>query len=68
MTPGLSVIFLYLVNMFGLVFFQRAQVLLGIARQWGRAILSQKPRSDVRILIYRTWATPGVPKVRSCTL
>ena len=49
MTPGLSVIFLYLVNMFGLVFFQCAQVPLGIARQWGRAILSQKPRSHVRI-------------------
>ena len=33
--------------------------LLGIARQWSRetfAILSLKPRSHVRISIYRTWA------------
>ena len=33
--------------------------LLGIARQWSRekfAILTLKPRSHVRILIYRAWA------------
>ena len=33
--------------------------LLGIARQWSRekfAILTLKPRSHVRVLIYRTWA------------
>ena len=33
--------------------------LLGIARQWSSfeiAILSLKPRSHIRILIYRTWA------------
>ena len=32
---------------------------MGIARQWGRekfASLSLKPRSHVRILVYRTWA------------
>ena len=33
--------------------------LLGIARQWSRekfAILTLKPRSHVRILLYRMWA------------
>ena len=33
--------------------------ILGIARQWSRektAILSLKPQSPVRIVIYRTWA------------
>ena len=45
-------------SIFGLVFFV-LKSLLGIARQWSRetfAILSLKPRSHVRISIYRTWA------------
>ena len=43
---------------FGFVFFA-LKFLLGIARQWSYekfAILTLKPRSHVRILIYRTWA------------
>ena len=43
---------------FCLVFFV-LKSLLGIARQWSLdkfAILTLKPRSHVRILIYRTWA------------
>ena len=43
---------------FGLVFFV-LRFLLGIARQWSRkkvAVFTLKPRSLVRILIYRTWA------------
>ena len=39
--------------------FLYVQSLLGIARQWSRekfAILTLKPRSRVRILIYRAWA------------
>ena len=39
--------------------FLYVQSLLGIARQWSRekfAILTLKPRSHVRILIYRAWA------------
>ena len=38
--------------------------LLGIARQWTRerfAVLTLKPRSHVRILIYRTWAFQNRP-------
>ena len=45
-------------SIFGLVFFV-LKSLLGIARQWSRenfAISTLKPRSHVRILIYRTWA------------
>ena len=54
MTPRLSGHF----SIFGLVFFV-FKSLLGIARQWSRekfAILTLKPRSHVRILIYRAWA------------
>ena len=54
MTPTLSGHF----SIFGLVFFV-LKSLLGIARQWSLekfAILTLKPRSRVRILIYRTWA------------
>ena len=54
MTPTLSGHF----STFGLVFFVHRS-LLGIARQWSRkklAILTLKPRSLLRILIYRTWA------------
>ena len=53
MTPRLSGHF----SIFGLVFFV-LKSLLGVARQWSReqfAILTLKPRSHVRILIYRTW-------------
>ena len=45
-------------SLFGFVSFV-LNSLLGIARQWSRekfAILTLKPRSHVRILIYRTWA------------
>ena len=52
MTPRLSGHF----STFGLVFFV-LKSLLGIARQWSRekfAILTLKPRSHVRVLIYRT--------------
>ena len=54
MTPRLSGHF----SIFGLVLFA-LKSLLEIARQWSRekfAILTLKPRSYVRILIYRTWA------------
>ena len=54
MTPRLSGHF----SIFGLVFFV-LKSLLGIARQWSRekfAILTLKPWSHVRILIYRRWA------------
>ena len=54
MTPRLSGHF----SIFGLIFFV-LKSLLGIARQWSRKkieILTLKPRSHVRILIYRTWA------------
>ena len=54
MTPRLSGDF----STFGLVFFV-LKSLLGIARQWSRekfAILTLKPRSHVRVLIYRRWA------------
>ena len=54
MTPRLSGHF----SIFGLVFFV-LKSLLGIARQWTRerfAVLTLKPRSHVRILIYRTRA------------
>ena len=54
MTPRLSGHFFYI--WFG---FLCAQVSSGIARQWSCekfAILTPKPRSHVRILIYRTWA------------
>ena len=54
MTPRLSGHF----STFGLVFFV-LKSLLGIARQWSRekfAILTLKPRSHDRILIYQTWA------------
>ena len=57
MTPRLSGHF----SIFGLVFFV-LKSLLRIARQWSRekiAILSLKPCSHVRILIYRTWAIVG---------
>ena len=53
MTPRLSGDFCT----FGLVFFV-LKFLLGIARQWSRkkfAISTLKPRSDVRVLLYRTW-------------
>ena len=49
---------------FGLVFFV-VKSLLGIARQWNRekfAILTLKPRSHVRNLIYRTWAFGHYPR------
>ena len=51
---GFLVIFLY----FGLVFFELNSLLV-IARQWSRKkfpILTLRPRSHVRILLYRTWA------------
>ena len=54
MTPRLSGHF----SIFGLVFFV-LKSLLGVARQQSRkkiAILTLKPRSDARILIYQTWA------------
>ena len=54
MTPRLSGHF----SIFGLVFFV-LKSLLGIARQWileKFAILTLKPRSHVRILMYRAWA------------
>ena len=54
MTPRLSGHF----SIFGLVFFV-PKSLPGISRQWSRetfAILSLKPRSHVRILLYQTWA------------
>ena len=54
MTPILSGHFC----IFGLVFFVLKSI-LGIVRQWSRekfAILTLKPRSHVRSLIYRTWA------------
>ena len=54
MTPRLSGRF----SIFGLVFFV-FKSLLEIARKWTRkkiAILSLKPRSHVRIFIFRTWA------------
>ena len=54
MTPRLSGDFCT----FGLVFFV-LKSLLGIASQWSRekfAILTLKPRSHVRVLIYRRWA------------
>ena len=56
MTPMLSGHF----SIFGLVFFV-LESLLGIARQWSRkkkknVILNLRPRSHVRILIYRTSA------------
>ena len=54
MTPRPSCHF----SIFGLVFFV-LKSLLGIARQWSRekfAILILKPRSQVRVLIYRRWA------------
>ena len=57
MTPRLSDHF----SIFGVGFFV-LKSLLGIARQWSRekiAILSLKPRSHVRIVIYRTWAIVG---------
>ena len=50
--------FFILFSIFGLVFFV-LKSLLGIARRWSHekfAILSLKPQSHVRILIYRTWA------------
>ena len=56
MNPRLSGHF----STFGLVFFVLKSVLV-IVRQWSReklAILTLKPRSHVRILIYRTWAIP----------
>ena len=45
-------------SIFGLIFFV-LKSLLGIVRQWSRekfAILTLKPRSNVRSLIYQTWA------------
>ena len=45
------------ITIFGMVL----ESLLGIARPWSQetfAILFLKPRSHVRILIYRTWAIP----------
>ena len=56
MTPRLSGHF----SIFGLAF-SVLNSLLGIARQWSRekfAVLTLKPRSHDRILIYRTWAIP----------
>ena len=47
-------------SIFGVVFFV-SKSLLGIERQKKLekfAILSRKPRSHARILIYRTWAIP----------
>ena len=51
---GFLIMFLYFVCVL--------KFLLGIARQWSPekcAILSLKPRSHVRILIYQTWAIKG---------
>ena len=61
-------------SLFGLVFFE-LKSLPGIARQWSHekiAVLSVKPRSHVRILIYRTKAirqgkNPVAPMV-ICTM
>ena len=53
MTPRISGHF----SIFGLGFFE-LEPLLGIVRQRSRekfAMLTLKPRSHVRILIYRTW-------------
>ena len=60
MTPRLSGHF----STFGLVFFV-LKSLLGIARQWSErfAILTLKPRSHARILIYRTWAIANLETV-----
>ena len=47
-----------MVTVFGLVFFV-LKSLMGIARRWSCeifAILTLKPRSHVRILLYRMWA------------
>ena len=56
-------------SIFGVVFFV-AKSLLGIERQEKReklAILTRKPRSHVRILIYRTWPINTVfANERSC--
>ena len=56
-------------SIFGVVFFV-AKSLLGIERQEKReklAILTRKPRSHVRILIYRTWPIHTVfANERSC--
>lgn len=48
-------------SIFGVVFFV-SKSLLGIERQEKLekfAILTRKPRSHVRILIYRTWSIPA---------
>ena len=45
-------------SILGLVFFV-LRSLLGIAREWSRkkiAILTLKPRTHLKTLIYRTWA------------
>ena len=50
---------------FGLASFV-LKTLLGIARQWSLkkiAILSLKPRTHARILIYQTWANPPMHKI-----
>ena len=63
MTPRLSGHF----SVLGVVFFV-LKSLQGIAKQWSRkkfAILTLKPRSHVRILIYRTWAIQGTRLSRS---
>ena len=51
MTPRLSGHF----SLFGFVYFV-LKSLLGIASLEKLAVLTLKPRSHVRILIYRTWA------------
>ena len=59
---GFLVIFL---SIFGLVFFA-FKSLLGIARRWSRknfAILTLKPRSHVRILIYRKWVIKNAQRL-----
>ena len=70
MTPRLSGHF----SIFGLVFFV-LKSLLGIARQWileKFAILTLKPRSHVRISMYRAWAIAKSlifcsPRTSSCS-
>ena len=58
MTPRLSGHF----SISGLFFLRSS--LLGIARRWSRekfAILTLKPRSHVRIFVYRMWAIRMTP-------
>ena len=66
MTPILSGHF----SIFGLVFFVLKSI-QGIVRQWSRkgfAILTLKPRSHVRSLIYRTWAIRTLLELVWCSI